>query len=185
MGFCAAIACGSQILVGEAHTLIELFESSETLRADPICRAIYAEAVDALSDGMVSDTQSKSICDVIANLVGDSFSDTGITALGNTPVMPTVSLCSLNELEGKTLVLTGKFRISPRRIIEDALHKLGASSKATPCKKTDFVLIASESSRDWVYTHKGTKLIKALKLHEEGGKLAFLDEVPLMKLLNL
>lgn len=185
MGFCAAIACDDIISLSEAKALVEWYERSELLQTDPVCRTIHQVAYDALEDGEISSTESDEICEVISNLVGDSYASTGVTALEKSANMPSIALRSTDDLAGKVIVLTGKFSITPRSKIANALEAFGATTKSAPCSKTDYVLVASQCSRDWIYTHKGTKLVKALKLQDETGKPEFLSEFPVLKLLNL
>ena len=118
--------------------------------------------------------------------MGDSYADTGLSALGGVPIFEdTVTRLAEGDILEKTFVLTGSFSISPRRIIEDAIAELGGSISRTVSKKTDYLIVASEASRDWIHTHKGTKIDKALQLRDVHAKPAIIEEYTLLKVVSI
>ena len=185
MGYCSGIACDDLITIEEAEGVITMASVSPSILEDPISRTIVTCCIDAVEDRFIKPEESHEICRAITRLVGDCYADTGISSLGAVPVFEEATLTSVEDFEGSILVLTGNFEIKPRRILEENLAAHGAQTKSSPCKKTNFVIIANESSRDWKYTHKGTKIEKAMKLKEALGRPQFVSEAQLMKLLAL
>lgn len=186
LGFCAGISCDGIITNEEAEVLAQKFEETPSLSDDTISRNLRNVCTEALDDGIIDSEESLEICAAISRLVGDAYSDTGIAELGNIPVFDYFSICSeIDSLVGATAVLTGNFSIRPRRILEDGLRERGCQITKSVSRKTDFVVVATEASRDWVHTHKGTKIIKAIKLREENSSPRFVDEADLLRALNL
>ncbi len=183
MGYCSGIACDDLITLEEAQGVLNMAAASPSVLEDPISRTIVVCCADSVDDGVIDPGESQEICRAITRLVGDCYADTGISSLGYVPVFEEATLSSIDDFENSLLVLTGNFETKPRRILEDYLAACGARAKSSPCKKTNFVIIANESSRDWKYTHKGTKIEKAIKLREASGKPEFISETQLMKLL--
>ena len=184
-GFCAGIACDDKITLNEAAYLIEKFGQNSAILADPPSRSLVSVCLDAVDDGVISTSESVEICKAITRIVGDAYCDTGVSSLGNVPVFDAYKIDVDFDFSEKQIVLTGDFSIKPRRILEDELSARGAIIKKSVSRKTDFVLVASEASRDWVYTHKGTKLNKALALRETEDVPDFLSEANLLSVLGL
>lgn len=186
LGFCAGISCDNIISELEAKALIVRGVSRPEILADPVARNLVYLCEEALDDGIIEPQESSEICEAITRLVGDAYCDTGISELGN---MPVVEIHRLNGdlayFDGATVVLTGAFSVRPRRKIEEKLVELGCQISKSVSKKTNIVVIASEASRDWVHTHKGTKMIKALSLREEYGSPQFVQEADLLTALDL
>lgn len=183
LGFSAAIACDDRITLLEAQQVIAFANEFPSVLNDIGVRAVVSCCLDALEDGEIDPIESSAICASITRIVGDSYADTGVSALGSVPVFEEEKIELIED--GTNFVLTGNFSISPRRIIEEAIIENGGIVAKSPSKKTDFVVVASEASRDWVQTHKGTKIIKAIKLREELGRPRFVSEFQLLKILNL
>lgn len=178
LGFCAGVACDGLIAERELKNLISIIESNPDFHSDGAIRALHREALDALADGMVTPDESESLCNAISRLVGDSYADTGLVSHGSVPVFDSVRVdCDdPSFFEGAIIVLTGSFSVFPRRKLEDALREHGAEIAKSVTKKTTYVVVASEASRDWVEAHKGTKLIKAMELAEKLGAPELLSE---------
>jgi hypothetical protein len=184
MGFCAGIACDDMIRLEEAKGIILFAREHDDIMSDPIVRAIVYCCDDALLDGTIDAIESANICSAITQLVGDSYADTGLSSLGNTPVFPEGTLPNeLTSLEGEIAVFTGNFDVRPRKILEDELAALGATISKTITSKTSYLIVGSEAARDWVSTHKGNKMIKALDLQGKTGRPEFISESQLKKAL--
>jgi hypothetical protein len=186
MGYCAGIACDDLIQLKEAIGIVEYAEQNPSILRDSSAAAIVFCCKDAVIDGMINEEESAEICEAITALVGDSYADTGISALGGVPVFSEGELpCTLHEMKGQVFVFTGNFEVTPRRIIEDQVTALNAKIAKSVTKKTDFVVVGAEAARDWVFTHKGLKLNKALKMHQDTGRPQFVSEAQLKKYLIL
>ncbi len=182
MGFCAGIACDGIITLDEAKRVVDFGAIGSSILEDPIAGAIVYCCSDAILDGVIDGQESVDICDRITALIGDSYADTGISSLGSVPLFPEGELPKkLIEIDGSAFVLTGNFEISPRRILEDELSEYGANIARSVTKKTDFVVVGHEAARDWVFTHKGNKLAKALSMYYETGRPVLISESQLKR----
>lgn len=185
MGFCAGIACDDLIKIGEAQGVVDFAHHSPAILKDVNARSIVHCCKDAIEDGLIDAQESAEICAAITGLVGDCYADTGISSLGGVPVLPEGEVPeNLHDLDGAMMVLTGNFDTQPRRLLEDELTVLGAKITKSVSGKTRYLIVGSEASRDWVSTHKGTKIKKALDLRESGDRPIFLAEGRLMNALQ-
>lgn len=186
LGLCAGVACDGRITLDEAQALLNYIADHPEILADPFVRTLDAVCYDAVSDGIIDPTEEAEITGCITRLVGDAYCDTGLSELGAVPVFDVHDLENgLLDIDGKAVVLTGNFAVRPRRELEAALTDHGAIIAKSVSRKTDFVLVAAESSRDWIHTHKGTKIVKALELREASSLPRFLGEAQIMGLLGI
>lgn len=185
-GYCAGVACDNIITEKEAMGLIEIISSSEVLSKNELACAVKFSCEDALLDGIVSGDQSDDICKCITMLVGDSYSDTGLSSLGGIPVFEeTTNYLLPIDVNEKLFVLTGSFAIKPRKKMEVAIKNMGGKIAKNVTMKTDYLVIAMEASRDWKYTHKGLKISRALEIREENNHPSLVSESTVMKVLKL
>ncbi|WP_055661903.1 BRCT domain-containing protein [Jannaschia seosinensis] len=139
-----------------------------------------------MEDGIVDDDESSAICDVITEVVGDSYSDTGLSSLGATPTFRYAAFEDVaSDLSECCFVLTGNFRIKPRRKIEEALKAKGAEISKTFMRKTTHLIVALEASRDWIETHQGLKIKKAREYYQDAGQPLILAEFDVTRALDL
>jgi NAD-dependent DNA ligase len=73
-------------------------------------------------------------------------------------------------------VFTGKFAFGPRRDCERQVQNLGGVCEPNITQRTNYVVIGTFGSRDWVHTAFGRKIEKALGYRESGIQLAILAE---------
>ncbi|OCW56899.1 hypothetical protein AWJ14_06985 [Hoeflea olei] len=123
----------------------------------------------SISDGLITAEESDDICKWISHLVGDSATDTGIATFGNVGVMEG-ALEDVSSLifEDRMFVLTGRFTLGPRKVVEGLIADRGGRHKKTVCRKTNYLVFSTEASRDWRHSHEGLKIMRALELREEG-----------------
>ena len=67
------------------------------------------------------------------------------------------------EIAGKHLTLTGKFACGSRQKVVALIQSAGGLFLDKPTKATDFLVVGSFASRDWLYTDWGRKIQKALE----------------------
>ncbi len=182
LGLCAGVACDGVITIEEVRTLVARAEEADLGQDDPHVQSLILTCIDALEDGIIDTVEQQAIATEIGRLVGDAYCDTGLAELGGVPLLAELNPDFNKEsLEGQTIVLTGSFKTRPRKIFEDRLAAFGCEIAKSVTKKTDLVIIGGEPSRDWLQTHRGTKILKAIKLQKDTGKPKFLSEADLLK----
>lgn len=182
LGYCRGISCDGVILQKEAMGIVDFLDEQPELMDIVGVHQIFTTCLDALDDGIISADESIEICEAIGFIVGDSYGDTGLVQTSGVANFTETKLSNFpNDLVGKNLVLTGRFKTSPRRGLEDRLSQLGAIITKSPSKKTDYILIGGEASRDWVELNRGTKIRKAQKLCSETGRPYFISESQLLR----
>ncbi len=176
-GFCAGIACDNHITPSEVETLLARIAAAPEALEDRRVRSLEWAARRSIVDGRITDEEAGDICGWISRLVGDSCTDTGLATYGNVGVVDG----ALRDPEGvvfpeRMFVLTGKFSIGPRKVVAALVTERGGAWKNTVCKQTDYLVVAASGSRDWVHSSEGTKILKAMEIRRNGGRLHVVEE---------
>lgn len=176
-GFLAGIACDGRILVSEIQEIFRFVDSYPNLVTDQRVGDVLSACRMAVSDGVISPEEEQDICGWISRVVGDSYSDTGLASWGAPPVLEG-AIADHTEVvfEGRLFVLTGAFMMGPRKSIEGNLVSLGAQVAKSVSRKTDYLVIAHEASRDWRQSHAGTKILKAYDIRNKHGRPDIMQE---------
>jgi len=184
LGYCRGISCDGVITVEEAIKLVEIAKNDISISSDVGIREIVNICYDAIDDGIVSIEESNMICDDISKVAGDSYAETGLSALIGVANFDQGELKNgIADLFGASAVLTGSFKISPRTLLEKNLQEYGVSISKTVSKKVQYLIIGGEPSRDWLEMNRGTKIKKAIELRASGEHPIFLSEYLLMQLM--
>ena len=185
-GFCAGIACDNSITPKEVEKLLARLDTNPSLRDDKRIASLEHAARLSIDDGRITPEEGEDICGWISRIVGDSATDTGLPTFGNVGVIDG----ALNDrsqfvIRNRMFVLTGKFIIGPRKVIGAKIEEFGGAWKNTMCSQTDYLVVATEASRDWKHSHEGGKILKAMDLRGKGGRPNVVHEYMLAEALGL
>ncbi len=72
--------------------------------------------------------------------------------------------------------LTGKFASGTRNECQAQVTALGGDCTKAPSRKTDYVVIGTIGSRDWIHSTHGRKIEKAVDIRDEGSGLHIVTE---------
>lgn len=171
-GFCAGIACDNRINLREVERLIEETSAVASVCADPRVASIERAARLAIADGQITPDEQADITRWIARLVGDSASDTGLATFGNGCAVGEEYLTSPEAIvfNGSCFVVTGQFSIAPRKVLVSLIAERGGVVKPAVTRDTEYLVVAAAASRDWRFSHAGTKLQHALELRTTMGR---------------
>ena len=79
--------------------------------------------------------------------------------------------------EGSQFVLTGRFEFGTRAKVIDKIEELkGCFKDGFPNKETNYLVIGSHVSRDWLYTSYGRKIERAIELRNDGHPIVIISE---------
>lgn len=130
-----------------------------------------------MADGRLTGEEAEDVRAWIARIVGDGYSETGLSSIGVSAQVPDMLLDhSQVEFRQRTFVMTGALRIGPRREIAQMIERHGGMFCERITLQTDYVVVALAASRDWRATHFGTKLERARELIDRGASLRLLAE---------
>lgn len=134
---------------------------------------IYERINQILEDQVVDEEELKDLNCLISDVVGTHFTEDGdaiggATSLFNAPLV--------NNLNGKNICFTGKFISGSRKQIEAMAVELGAIPQNSVTRTTDYVIVGTLVSRDWIHETSGRKIEKALSLQKQGINICITSE---------
>ncbi|MDF1736210.1 MAG: hypothetical protein P1U37_13045 [Minwuia sp.] len=176
-GFLAGIACDGRILPREIEEIFHFTSEYENVLNDQRVLNVLSACEKAIADGVITAEEEVDICYWISCVVGDSYADTGLAGWGGPPVLDgAISDPSEVIFDGRLFVLTGAFLIGPRKTIAQDLKARGALVSNHISRKTDYLAVANEASRDWRQSHAGTKLLKAYDIRAKHSRPDIVQE---------
>lgn len=186
LGFCAGVVCDGLILPTEADAILARIRASDALTSSPVYRDLWRATEAAMADRVLDADESEEIRQWISLLVGDGYVDTGVPNIGNTAQLddPITDPAQI-ELDDKCFVLTGPMRMGTRDFIIEEIERCGGEVGKSVVRRTDYVVVSSNASKNWRTTHFGTKIERAKELIVEGYKLRFVAEHALERAIKM
>ena len=120
------------------------------------------------ADGRIDDAERTEPTEILSSIVGGTagiiLGEDASTDLPTDPPPHTFFW------PGSVVVFTGKFASGTRAECERVAGRLGAVCDSSITKRTDYLIIGTFGSRDWVHTSFGRKIQKAVDLRGNGRK---------------
>ena len=126
-------------------------------------------------DGVVSDAERRDLVELLESMVGGNG---GIIGAEHHPSsdLPVDRPPPKLVWAGSVFVLTGKFAFGCRDDCEGRIRALGGTCYSWLSKRTNYVVIGTFGSRDWLHTSFGRKIQKAVQYRDAGQPLAIVAE---------
>jgi hypothetical protein len=125
-------------------------------------------------DGCIDEAEREDLAELLSSLVGGRAGIVvGEDAATDLPVdqPPPPFIWS-----GSVFVFTGQFAFGPRVECERYVGRLGGVCEPSITKRTNYLVIGTFGSRDWVHTPFGRKIEKAVEYRNAGQSLAIVNE---------
>lgn len=135
---------------------------------------ILARLKEILADGVISDDERLSFCNLLNQTGIGDITVTGSAGFG------VMTLC-VDEVEGlsltdKVVCFTGIFATGTRRVCEGIVEAMGGMSSSSISKKTDILILGTSPNPDWIHSSYGRKIEAAIKLKDSGHHIKILTE---------
>jgi NAD-dependent DNA ligase len=126
------------------------------------------------SDNRVDEAERLQLAEILSSIVGGTAGIIlGEDAATELPLdVPPPAL----KWAGSTFVFTGKFAFGTRAECQRQVSSLGALCNADVTRSTDYLVIGTFGSRDWVHTSFGRKIEKAVQYREAERHLSIVGE---------
>lgn len=122
-------------------------------------------------DGHVDDVERQDLKQLLAEIIGENDNPlvTASTTLPLSRPAPDV------VFDQNIFVFTGKFAFGPRRVCEGEVLARGGRVATAVTLQTNYVVIGSVGSRDWIHSSWGRKIEKAIE-YKDLCPLAIISE---------
>ncbi len=126
------------------------------------------------ADGKVDKTERRDLAELLEAIVGGKAGIiAGEDATTDLPLdRPPPQLVWTDSV----FVFTGKFAFGPRATCERAVIRLKGICEGGVTKRTNYLVIGTFGSRDWVHTSFGRKIQRAVQYRDAGASLAIVAE---------
>jgi hypothetical protein len=175
IGLCRGVEVDGAVSTTEAEFLREWIECNRAHAGHRPANILYARLTEMLVDDVLDPMEERELLELLHDIVG-----------GGLPVMErvasyssTLPLCApppAISFPGRRFCMTGKFVFGTRKQCEAAIMQLGGETQSTPTSSTSFLVIGAIGSRDWIHSTHGRKIEAAVKLREQGTRLAIVSE---------
>ncbi len=127
---------------------------------------VFRRVHEVLIDGVITPSERTHLLEELKILSGNDFSNTGAampeqieSIFDNDPMV----IFDKNEF-----VFTGDFLFGTRVACEEAVVRRGAVVKSYVTQKTNYLVIGTRSSPDWITANFGRKIQKAAEMQNSG-----------------
>lgn len=168
LGICAGIVADGEINDKElAYLSTWLSENVEVCSQFP-GEQIAGRIRHAMADGTFDLEEHADLIELLTNISGNCFSDTGAAAPAS-PALPS-DMDALIHFQGKSFCFTGKFSFGKRSMCEDEVVQRGGVCLDGVTKSLDYLVIGSGVSPDWKHETYGRKIERVLEIRENDQK---------------
>jgi len=145
---------------------------------------VISQQIDAiLEDGIVTDEERTHLYKILSDIIGGNFHNTG--ASGGLSTTHSLNTPETLIISGSIFCLTGDFIAAPRPKIEQTIKKFGGLSVKNVTQKTNYLVIGTMASRDWVASSHGRKIEKAQHYNQQGHRIEIISEQHFLNFIHI
>lgn len=166
MGIVSGVVCDGHLHDNEIHFLSTWLKENEDISQIYPANVISRRVAEVLQDGVITVDEKEHLIKELTVLSGTDFSNTG-------SALPEHIHSVFDDdphiiFEENIFVLTGEFLYGTRSSCEDAIQKRGGLTKSTVTKQTNYLVVGSMASPDWIVANFGRKIQAAAEMAQSG-----------------
>lgn len=165
LGLAKGILIDGQVTEDEAMALMTWADDHPDIIMAWPGNVLYRRLRAIFSDGHASEEERQDLKELLAEMVGGEAGVVGgETASTGLPfALPFEPI----EITDRTFVFTGRFAFGTRNACEEAIRRIGGWPEANVTQHTDYLVIGTFASRDWLQTSYGRKILKAVEYRDK------------------
>lgn len=126
----------------------------------------------AMQDGVIDSHELADLKELLEKVIGGPPDD-----LENRPTrLPLTQPAPPIQFSGRLFVFTGRFVLGGRKYCEELVVERGGLCRPSVTKRTDYLVIGEFSSRDWLETTYGRKILTAVEYADGGLPISIIEE---------
>jgi hypothetical protein len=173
LGLLSGIASDNKINEPEIELLLGWLALNQSILDQWPFDIIVSQLKDILEDGIITDDECQNFLEVIQNITGIHFEESGM-AYGMATEFFESDISELNRKA--TFCFTGKFVTGTRKVVQNTAIKKGGETKDDVSQSVTYLVIGTLASRDWRFTSHGRKIEKALNMQKTGHTIQIINE---------
>lgn len=164
IGVVKGVAADGKVNLLEAQFLLSWMTRNAKYSSDKIVNLLYSRIKEMLADNILDLDEQKELMEILRDISGEHCpADQAEVTAATFPLnKPTPVL----DIPQSTFCFTGKFAYGPRKECEKVITNLGGIVKNTISHFTDYLVIGTLSSSEWIHTSYGRKIEKAMDLRD-------------------
>lgn len=166
MGIVNGLVCDNVLSETEIHFLSTWMLENKHIASTYPANVIFRRVREVLLDGIITTTESEKLLNELKALSGNDFSNTG-SALPE-HIASVFDDDPLVVFEQNLFVFTGDFLFGTRSACMQAVEKRGGTASDNITKSTNYLVVGSRASPDWIVANFGRKIQKAVDMAESG-----------------
>mgnify|MGYP003575335716 CR=1 FL=1 len=174
IGLCRGVLFDGSVSELEANSLLRWMDANREISEHWPASILYRRVARMMSDQHLDPAEQRELIETLMEITGapapDASVKSGSTGLPLCSPLPVVSFPS------KRFCFTGKFVSGTRRQVQAAVIALGADVENSPTNETNYLVIGSIGSTDWIHSTHGRKIEKAVRLRTEGKPIHIIAE---------
>jgi len=181
IGMCRGVIADEEVNALEATALLRWIEANSEHADQWPFDVIYERVEENLSDGHLDADEARDLLSLLIDVTGGDIPIEDRVASYATALPLTTPPPPL-KFEGRIFCLTGKFLFGSRAKCEAAVRERGGDPRGSVSTTTDYLVIGSMGSPQWLHSTFGTK-IEAARFHDvaivhEAHWLDHVDQTP-------
>ena len=174
LGLCKGVVADGVVAPGEAEFLKEWMLANREIADHWPANVLFARIVEMLEDHVLDEEEQLELLETLHQIIGKDPIQPG---QANAPSsLPFCSPPPELVFQDTLFCFTGKFVTGSRKQVEAMVVGRGAQSKPKPTQETDYLVIGSVGSTDWIHSTHGRKIEKAVELRTKGFPIAIVAE---------
>lgn len=181
IGLCKGLIADRKLSEHEVRYLNWWLTVNGALKNNYPGKHLYECVTEVLADGVITKDESEFLYNELVAFTGCDV-ELGVVD-GMTTKLPTDHI-ELSMINSSTFCLTGKFLSGKRSDIAEKIKKHGGVIDKSVRQRTNFLVVGTLSSRDWVYSSFGRKIEQTLEWKTSGiSDIKIITEDQLMTVL--
>lgn len=174
LGLCKGVVSDGVVTQGEAEFLKEWMLANREIADHWPGNVLFARIMEMLEDQVLDEEEQRELLETLHQIIGK---DPMTLGQSNSPTsLPLCSPAPTIYIPGMLFCFTGKFVTGSRKQVEGLVASRGAVIKPHPTQETNYLVIGSVGSTDWIHSTHGRKIEKAVDLKAKGFPIAIVSE---------
>jgi hypothetical protein len=175
IGPCRGVLADGVIADSEAELILTWMEGNREAASGWPGSVLYRRLREMLVDKVLDPDEQSELLDLLLDITGGGLPVVQrIASLSST--LPLCAPPPAVTFSDRAFCLTGKFVQGSRKQCELAIAERGGLARSSPSRETDFLVIGSIESRDWIHSTHGRKIEAAIELREAGSGIRIISE---------
>jgi NAD-dependent DNA ligase len=174
IGVCKGLLADGKVVQAEAVFLQKWMEANTASITHPMVNGIYWRLKEMLVDQVLDPEEQRELFWLLQRFTGQIPPEEELANMST--MLPVDDPQPAIEFKGRVFCFTGKFLCGARQDCQQAVLERGGRTCNTPAGHTDYLVVGTLGSTDWVHSPYGRKIEKAVDLRAGGSRIAIISE---------